>query len=618
VATSLPRGAGIKKLAGAVFGPHSESRYLLICAADARQLFPPGADRMLNSEILSFSVHQPTNRSSGHDAFASEDKIVPTMTVNQFRFATVVIGGILVLLFVGCGTKNQPTAGPDVLPDVAAAADEAPSANISDQSSSANAAASNFNSSQNSVNSGGDNTNAAADESPSSHTDPRQPSPSNSPELQQPSLTARRRLPDDRPDNNAARLLAAGIKRYESERLILLTDVSDEEVSKLPALADRLFEKLTEHFGDLPQAFDGSGFQVTGHLISDEARFRSAGLMPQKGFTFKHGRHLNYQFWIFDSEFDYYRRHLLFHEFIHCFMTCESGMQNIPSLWYIEGMAEYFGTHRLHTNGRIEFGILPEQFDGYEGWGRISELRRTFERRPAANSTAAQQLAIPTLNEVMPDTVNNFQQDSQYATSWALCWMLNSHPKYMQLSAALTPMKTRRKFVRAVAGFRDSDQPRFNVDWLLTIESLLENFDLERSFAVHSDSVFSSVDLAASGPQPISLRADRGWQDTGLRLVAGDSVKLVCTGRYSVDDQPTAWISEPQGVSIRYVRGLPLGQVVATLVRTDGSSLTNRIPVGREAILTASENVAVWLQVNDTSDSRSNNLGTADILISVP
>ena len=356
---------------------------------------------------------------------------------------------------------------------------------------------------------------------------------------------SRRRLPDDRPDINAARLTAAGIRRYESKHLILLTDVAHEDVSQIPEMADQLFDTLSTHFGKLPEALDGSDFQVTGHLIADESRFRAVGLMAQEGFTFNHGRHLNYQFWVYDTDFAYYRRHLIFHEFIHCFMTCESGMLNIPPLWYIEGMAEYFATHQQkdHAWKKVTFGILPEQFEGYEGWGRISELRRSYRQGSAESSSTADRLTIPSLLDVMPDTVVDFQQDAQYATSWALCWMLNTHSQYKQIFSGLRSLRTRAEFVAASGQLRKTVFPQLSIDWLLTYECLLENFDTERSFPVHAQSSFGAADLPSAGARGFTLQANLGWQDTGLRLKAGESVKLVCSGRFSVNDKPKPWIS---------------------------------------------------------------------------
>ena len=54
------------------------------------------------------------------------------------------------------------------------------------------------------------------------------------------------------------------------------------------------------------------------------------------------------------------------------------------------------------------------------------------------------------------------------------------------------------------------------------------------------------------------------------------------------------------------------------LVDADGSWVTERISIGRESIIAADENVSLWLQVNDSSDSRSNNAGTVEVSVSLP
>jgi hypothetical protein len=429
------------------------------------------------------------------------------------------------------------------------------------------------------------------------------------------------RLPDDRPDLNEARLEQAGIRRYTSRRLILLSDLPEEQVAHLPALTDQLFDRLEMHFGTLPPSIDDSEFQVTGHLISDPQAFHAAGLMPSETFTFDHGRHWNYQFWMFDTADDYYQRHLLLHEFTHCFMTCECGMHRLPAGWYMEGMAEYFATHRFvkddGLDADVEFGVLPRSFEGFEGWGRISEIRRSFHQQNGTGTPGLRPLTIPTFNDVLPDIATNFTQYSQYATSWAVCWFLQSHPDYRELYRPLAKLRTGAEIATAIERLRRNAQPRINTDWLLFVESLREGYDVERSFPVHSTTIVTADDLK-TGTATFKLQAALDWQDSGLRLEAGESVEVKCTGRFSVDDQPQLWISEPQGVSIEYVSGLPLGRVVATLVSNDGESMSSRISVGTGTTITTSQNVSVWLQLNDSSASRSNNAGTVDVEFSRP
>jgi hypothetical protein len=432
------------------------------------------------------------------------------------------------------------------------------------------------------------------------------------PEIPLPGSETKHRLPDDRPEINSARLQAAGIQQYRSERLLLLSDLPAEKVSRLPELADALFNRLEQHFGTLPPATDGSKFQVTGCLIDDEARFRGAGLMPGEQFSFDHGRHRNYQFWMFDQEQDYYRRHLLLHEFTHCFMTCESGMNDIPPLWYIEGMAEYFATHRLPQNkqpplGSTAFGILPHSYSGFDGWGRISELRRL-----ASVPTDAGNLSIEPLPNVMPTTVNVFRSDAQYARSWCLCWLLQSHPVYQKAFAPLAGCRTRDEFLDVLATISADIKHRLAIDWLLVRESLQEGFDTDRSFPIHATAPLQPLNATAV---PTAIQAAAGWQQVPVRLQRDQMVVVECSGKFQVNATLQPWISEPQGVSIEYVRHRPLGCVLAVFVSEAADRISSPQSVGVRADLTAPFDGTLWLQVNDHSHSRTDNDGEVSVVV---
>lgn len=422
----------------------------------------------------------------------------------------------------------------------------------------------------------------------------------------------RLRLPDDRPELNERRLQASGIRIHRGRRLILLTDVHQDSLAALPALADRLFDALEAHFGTLAPASDGSSFQVTGCLIQEKARFRSAGLLPTTDFSFQHGRHLNYQFWMFDQQDEYYRRHLMLHEFTHCFMTCESGMQDIPPLWFIEGMAEYFATHRLSPHDSASdtvaaFGILPAGYSDFEGWGRISELRRL-----AATNPDSPTLGIRPLPEVMPSTVVTFNTDAQYAQSWGLCWLLQTHPTYRSAFAPLAQTRTRAAFLHAIAQVPDHVMQRLKLDWLLVRESLREGFDISHSFPTHCETPLKRL---GKSPVTLKLQAAADWQQAPIQARQDERLKLTCSGRFQINDDAQPWISEPQGVSVDYVRHIPLGCTIGVFVSQDGEQISQPMPIGTGTVLTAPFDGTLWLQANDASSSRHDNAGTIHVKI---
>ena len=181
------------------------------------------------------------------------------------------------------------------------------------------------------------------------------------------------RKSDRRPPHDTQRYGRLGISRHDSRRLILYTDIPAQQAEHLPKLMDAAFDAWEAYFGPLPPDREGTDFQLTGCLMADQALFREAGLLPQDLPSFDHGRHRGQEFWMNDQPSDYYRAHLLLHEGTHCFTTCvEHGLQS--QVWFIEGIAEHFATHRLGEKGGPQFRVLPESRGAYPNLGRIRLL----------------------------------------------------------------------------------------------------------------------------------------------------------------------------------------------------------------------------------------------------
>ena len=419
------------------------------------------------------------------------------------------------------------------------------------------------------------------------------------------------RLPDDRPPLSDAMLADAGLRQIRSRRLILVTDAADETVAALPPFADALFDALEANLGGLRPARDGADFQLTGFLVGNKERFEAAGLLPPQGFEFRHGRNLGYRFWLNDQTSDYYRRHLLLHEFVHCFMMCEFGMTDIPPLWYTEGIAEYFATHRMADPiSKTQFGICPDSMTGFEGWGRIKVLHNELTARQESHI-----LTSPTagLREIRFPADNAFLADTKYAQAWALVWLIRTHPGLRTHFQPLAMARSRQQFADAESQATDAVWNEVSVIWPLVVDSLIEGFDVERSFPLVTTTVASRPN--SSEGWSVEVRADREWQDAGIVLAEGDQITVSCRGRYVVHDQPTDWESEPQGITIDYFRGRPLGEMTGMLVSADGQTSSLRIPIGTGRTLTAPFAGKLWLQINDSAASRADNRGTAQVRI---
>lgn len=420
------------------------------------------------------------------------------------------------------------------------------------------------------------------------------------------------RLPDDRPELNRSELAQHGLHVLESRRLILVTDVPLAEVKDLPPLADALFDELERQLGTLAPDAAKADFQVTGYVIDAKERFQKAGVMPSEEFQFQHGRHRGYQFWMNNQNLDYRRRHLLLHEFVHCFLMCEHGMQDIPPLWYTEGIAEFFATHEMKAeSSRSRFGILPPGPDGFEGWLPVAEIRNGLKQ---ANGVGTQSDIPWSLESMRYPASSNFTTNMQYAHAWSLVWLLRNHPELQPYVRNFKHVRTRQDFLDAERTIPAALQERLAFVWPLFVTSVVEGMDPVRSLPTIKTPPPRTL-AAENSSTTVNIAADRGWQPAGIRLQAGQGIELSCTGKYSVHDQPRPWISEPQGITIDYYLGRPIGEVTAMLVSISPTYTPRQIPIGRGAQLTATEDCELWLQINDSAASRSGNSGTVEVRI---
>lgn len=403
---------------------------------------------------------------------------------------------------------------------------------------------------------------------------------------------------------NPQRLAAVGIHVLEAPRLILLTDRNPDSVRELLDLADLFYDYLQRECGPLRASQSGEEFQAIGCLMVDLERFETAGLVPDSVVDMQHGQQFGYRFWLRDQKDDYYRRHLLLHEFAHVYMTCDTGLDNIPAGWFMEGAAEVFATHDT-TSQLPAFGLLPRQFAGFEGWGRISAIRRNRVDRVADQLTLQ---SIPALHQVQFPEGPLARSEDRYAWWWALSWMLANHPEYVDEWKALCHVRGADDFHQQTDKLIDQLSDRLAVDWLLFAESLSEHFDSSRSLPLHRE-------IASASPEQFALLAGRGWQDTGCSMQAGDTITIECSGECVVEQSTAPWVSQPNGITLEYNQGRPLGEVVAVFVNGDEGWISRRIAIGNQRTLTVTQPGQLWLQINDDAGMRSNNSGSYSVAI---
>lgn len=414
--------------------------------------------------------------------------------------------------------------------------------------------------------------------------------------------------PDDRrPIRDDQRAAELGIRKYVSRHLILYTDISPEKAATLPALIDQIYPVWTEYFGELPRARDGSDFQMTCYLMQDQSRFTEAGMQPEGTMMSRFGRQIGREFWMLEQQGDYYRRHLLFHEATHAFMTTLPTV--LPPLWYLEGMAEFFATHQMDEQGKITFCHFPGLSTSVPEWGRIELIKQ--------ENFAQRTFSLHQIGTMRDDQFAR-PRPVPYAWSWAICAFLDGHPRYRERFRQLGQNLEYAAFQRMMVELFEPDRRLLSAEW--------------REFARRVD---YGYDVAASSFQPadgipwptgtdvqLSVTPRQGWQSTGLTVEAGMNVILQAEGTVLLRRGTPDWKSEPQGISLAYADGIPIGTLLAGWLPVSSAvgpntEMTLQVsPVGREATLTAPLTSELWLRVNDRGRDLSKHDGRFTVTLS--
>ncbi|EMI53885.1 hypothetical protein [Rhodopirellula sallentina] len=402
---------------------------------------------------------------------------------------------------------------------------------------------------------------------------------------------------------NASAVAGAETVTRQGVHLRLTSDVADE----------RLLDDLVSAFdAAVPQwlAFWGfpadraTGWRIDGFLMEDVDAFRRDGKLPGHIPDFKNGFATPDAIWIQRQSSIYYNRHLVLHEGVHA-LAFELFGGGGPS-WYMEGTAELLATHRdrsealrsgfsgaeagLLAQAETSFRVneLPRRREDSSMWGRY----RVIEKRRESGS-------LPTLASVMKLPTNLQGDVNSYAWCWAASLMLTAYPE------------TRDAFIAAARNGRDQspsfttrfyreigDQwPAVRARWRVWMD------DLEYGFDRDAYRVNLSTDDPRYDGAPVNLAVDsrRGWQSTGVWFPAG-TVRVQASGQCVVvaeatlqqdsDDDPNAivhrdWISTPAGITVRYHRGAPIGQLQVCVLPIPSSGDKQTAPLRVQSLNTA-------------------------------
>ena len=399
----------------------------------------------------------------------------------------------------------------------------------------------------------------------------------------------------------------ADLRVLEGRHLSLATDRPPREgdgVTELPQIFDQACDAWCAHYGIDPQAI--AAWRVFGCLVVDRERIRAAGLLPDGIPDFANGFCDRNRFWMMDQSNPAYRRHLLLHEGVHAFTIT---VRNLGApVWYTEGIAECLATHRLGADedGRIRFESTPVPLRAadVEQLGRIEKIREL--RR---------QDRVPGLADVLATPSGEHHEIAAYASSWAAVALLARHPAHAArfaavergvLDAALNDRLAAAPGWDAAQAARDFDAFTDDIDY---------GYDFARS------AVDWSPGAPLRGPRQLTVQSTRGWQNTGASLVRGSRYAIAGRGRVTVGSLSaagdaaggTVLQSSPDGISLRWYRGRPVGRLLAAQwVAADGPTARPRfvtLAEGTTGEFAAATDGPLYLKLNEAPGDLHDNEG---------
>jgi len=407
------------------------------------------------------------------------------------------------------------------------------------------------------------------------------------------------------------RLLAAGLRKLSGKHLTLYTDLpSKPAIDELPAVWDQALPQWCEFFR--VKADEAADWHMRGFLMGEKSRkkFQELDLIPPPVPAFEAGFTFNYEFWMYEQQSDYYRRHLLLHEGTHGFMLTMLGSCTSP--WYAEATAELLGTH-LWEKGKLTMRHFPRSRQQTPYHGRIKVVKEGFARREAAN--------IDTIVSHPFDLHGPAAKDRQqgYAWCWASAAFLDGHSRYRDRFQLLcSRMRTPGEIPGQFRLWYEKDWNDLLEEWQVFVAGLEYGYDITSN----EIKFLRGVPLPAGG-KTVAVVSNRGWQSAEITLEAGKTYELSAEGRVVLAQQPKVWESQADGVTIRYQYGLPLGMLVAAVRIEDRgadqpleiSPFLRPIAVGSSSKITPEASGTLYLKINDSPAELADNTGQLKVRV---
>ena len=252
---------------------------------------------------------------------------------------------------------------------------------------------------------------------------------------------------------------------------------------------------------------------------------------------------------------------------------------------------------------------MPHNREDFRGHDRLFLIRQDVKSRGAPGLIDVMHWELPAFK---------FFHES-YPWAWGSCVFFDQNPRtrerFQKLARSLTNPQAWKGFEQQL----EPDMAEIQTEWMLFANEAFEGFDFTR-MAIDFRDGQPLKDLIRTGKSShrAELRADRGWQSSGIIVEKGHQYELVASGQFTLADKPKPWNSEADGITYRYHNGRPLGQLIAAIRSTSSTegepeSMLKITGLSSKSRLDATTSGTLYLRLNDHPAELADNNGTVSI-----
>jgi len=373
-------------------------------------------------------------------------------------------------------------------------------------------------------------------------SEPLAPSSSDTPSLTSAAMPAKPK-PVELPDEET--LDEHGLSRIDAVPFIFISDLRVDQLQPIIETAPALIAMWDQTFGPMTKTPTWVVF-----IMEKVGPFKKLNLLPRDGAAVPHGLQLEDRVWIRVQETEYYTRHLFLHEATHARMMAVSQFQGDGTLWFHEGIAEYIATHIIDSStSRIQLTAWPRDPRQLPGWNHFTKLQEANK----ADRTST----LPWILAYQADSYR--RRDGQpYADSWALCQFLSLHPQYRDALSRCLKSSNWENVLQELTEplLKDST---IQLEWLAWLAAISPRDD-----SIQPVVSLPSMDAFSLAPFPVQT-----WVDLSSDQLSGRPTEIKVDGRVNIRVKDRDVSSGPDGVTIEYRHGYPLGAVLGVITRRD-------------------------------------------------